>query len=105
MLIDPSSLTLFGFPGGSGGKKKSACNAGDLGSSSGLGRSPEEGNGNPLQYSWQPTLVFFATPWTTARQAPLSMGFPRQKFWNGLLVPSPVYSVLYSAVKLCTEIE
>ena len=31
--------------------KESACNAGDLGSIPGLGRSPGEGNGNPLQYS------------------------------------------------------
>ena len=32
-------------------KKESACNAVDLGSVLGSGRSPEEGNGNPLQYS------------------------------------------------------
>ena len=38
------------FPGGSDGKV-SACNAGDPGSIPGLGRSPGEGNGNPLQYS------------------------------------------------------
>ena len=38
------------FPGGSEGKT-SACNAGDLGSIPGSGRSPGEGNGNPLQYS------------------------------------------------------
>ena len=31
--------------------KESACNAGDLGSIPGLGRSPGEGNGYPLQYS------------------------------------------------------
>ena len=31
--------------------KASACNAGDLGSIPRLGRSPGEGNGNPLQYS------------------------------------------------------
>ena len=31
--------------------KESACNAGDLGSIPGLGKSPEERNGNPLQYS------------------------------------------------------
>ena len=31
----------------------SACNAGDLGSIPGLGRSPSEGNGTPLQYSCQ----------------------------------------------------
>ena len=40
----------MGFPGGSDGKE-SACNAGDLGSIPGLGRSPTEGNGNPLQYA------------------------------------------------------
>ena len=39
-----------------GGKKKSACNAGDLGSIPGLGRSPGEGNGNPLQYSYMENL-------------------------------------------------
>ena len=38
------------FPGGSAGKE-SACNAGDLGSIPGLGRSPGEGVGYPLQYS------------------------------------------------------
>ena len=38
------------FPGGSDGKA-SAFSTGDLGSIPGLGRSPEEGNGNPLQYS------------------------------------------------------
>ena len=40
----------MGFPHGSGGKE-SACNAGDLGSIPGLGRSPAEGKSNPLQYS------------------------------------------------------
>ena len=40
----------MGFPGGSDGKK-SARNAGDLGSIHGSGRSPGEGNSNPLQYS------------------------------------------------------
>ena len=39
-----------GFPGGSE-VKASACNTGDLGSIPGSGRSPGEGNGNPLQYS------------------------------------------------------
>ena len=38
------------FPGGSDGKE-SACSVGDLGSVPGLGRSPGEGHGNPLQYS------------------------------------------------------
>ena len=38
------------FPGGSDGKE-SACNAGDMSSTLGLGRCPGEGNGKPLQYS------------------------------------------------------
>ena len=38
------------FPGGSV-DKESACNAGELGSIPGLGRSPGGGNGNPFQYS------------------------------------------------------
>ena len=33
-----------------------------------------------------PTL---ASPWTAARQAPLSMGFSRQEYWSGLPFPSP----------------
>ena len=41
---------FLGFPGGSAGKE-STCNAGDLGSIPGLGRSPGEGKGYPLQYS------------------------------------------------------
>ena len=40
---------FIGFPGGSD-SKESACNARDPGSIPGLGRSPGEGNGNPLQY-------------------------------------------------------
>ena len=40
----------MGFPGGADGKE-SACRAGDPGSIPGLGRSPGEGDGYPLQYS------------------------------------------------------
>ena len=39
------------FPTSGSDSKASACNAGDLGSVPGLGRSPGEGNGNPFQYS------------------------------------------------------
>ena len=49
----PCSLDLhmcLGFPCGSAGKD-SACNAGDLGSVPGLGKSPGEGKGYPLQHS------------------------------------------------------
>ena len=49
----PLTLILYfsmGLPGGSDGKV-SACNAGDLGSIPGSGRSPGEVNGYPLHYS------------------------------------------------------
>ena len=46
----------LGFPGSSKGKE-SVCNAGDLGSIPGLGRSPGKGNGNPLQLAQR-------IPWT-----------------------------------------
>ena len=42
-------MVAGGFPGGSAGKE-STCNAGDLGSIPGLGRSSGEGKGYPLQY-------------------------------------------------------
>ena len=34
-------------------------------------------------------VQLFVTPWTVAHQAPLSMGFSRQEYWNGLPFPSP----------------
>ena len=54
--ISPDRLYIFkyciylGFPGGSVGKE-SACNVGDLGLITGLGRSPGGGHGNTVQYS------------------------------------------------------
>ena len=48
-LLKLNNAKLSSFPGGSDGKT-SACNAGDVGSIPVLGRSPGEGNGNPLQY-------------------------------------------------------
>ena len=64
-------LASKGFSGGSDGKE-SACNAGDLGSIPGPGRSPGEGNGNPLWYSClenshgQRSLVGYS-PWGYSR--------------------------------------
>ena len=49
MSIKYILYNILGFPCSSVGKE-SACNAGDSGSILGLGRSPGEGNGNPLQY-------------------------------------------------------
>ena len=63
----------MGFPGGSVVKNPSA-NAGDAGLIPGLGRSPGERNGNPIQYSclenpidrgaWQTTVLGVAKSWT-----------------------------------------
>ena len=53
-----------GFPGGSDGKE-SACNAGDLGSSPGSGKSPGEGNGYPLQYVCLGNPMDRGTWWAT----------------------------------------
>ena len=140
-----------GFPCGSA-DKESACNAGELGSIPGWGRSPGEGKGYPLQYLGLENSMdcivhgveksrtrlsnfhftslqrgcevekeskrkgetklnmpdiplplgrmsmlcyvlshiwLFVTPWTTACQAPLSMGFSRQEYWSGLSFPPP----------------
>ena len=52
---------VMGFPGGSV-SKESACSAGDLGLIPGSGRTPGEGNGNPLQYSCLENPI----PWTEA---------------------------------------
>ena len=79
MLYAPGSFSILNksiyiaFPGGSDGKE-SVCNAGDLGSIPGSGRSPGGGNGNPLQCAglenfmdsgaWQATAHRVAKSWT-----------------------------------------
>ena len=89
--------------------KNSPVNSGDIGdggSVPGLGRSPEEGNGKPLQYSclgnpmdrgaavhgvtqsWTRLKRLSTHTWTEACQPPPSMGFPRQEYWSGLPFPS-----------------
>ena len=60
------------FPGGSEGKE-SACNEGDSGSILGLGRSPGEGHGNPLNGVFLPG----ESPWTEEPGGLQSMGLQR----------------------------
>ena len=54
----------MGIPGGSDGKE-SACNVGDPASIPGSGRSPGEGNDNPLQYSWLKNSMDSGARWAT----------------------------------------
>ena len=62
-----------GFPGGTDGKV-SARDAGDLGSIPGSGRSPGEGQGNPLQYSCLENLIDRGAWWATGTLNLLVLG-------------------------------
>ena len=64
------TFRFIDFPGGSD-CKASVYNAGDPGSVPGLGRSPGEGHGNPLQY------YCLEIPWTEEPGMPQSMGLQR----------------------------
>ena len=74
---------------------------------------PSEPPGKPLSTDIQKEIIvcgflgeasrlrLFVTPWTVARQAPMSMGFFRQEYWSGLPFPSPrfvIYSLYYVKV-------
>ena len=96
VLIPKSTLMLankdLGFPGSSAGKE-SACNAGDPGSISELGRSPGEGVGYPLQYSWASLVTQLVknppTMWETGVRSlgwedPLDKGKATQLQFSGL---------------------
>ena len=99
-LIQPVVMENYfhgSFPGGSDGKE-SACNAGDPGSIPGLGRSPGEGNGNPLH------ILAWRIPWTEVPGGLQSMGSQRVgHVWatNTHIMenyePSPIFQTRVSA--------
>ena len=60
-------MHIQGFPGGSE-DKASACNAGDSGLIPGLGRSPEGGHANPLQYSCLENPMDRGAQWATVHR-------------------------------------
>ena len=70
--------------------KKSACNAGDPGLMTGLGRSPGEGNGHPLQYSCLENPIDRG-----ARQAPCIHGVTRVGHNLATKPPNHIYTVGY----------
>ena len=45
-----------------------------------------------------------ATPWTSAYQAPPSMGFSRQEYWSGVPLPSPLYSLLFPKLHIILKL-
>ena len=95
----PVSCLWQGFPWCSVGKE-SACNAGDLSSIPGSGRSPGEGNGNPLQYSCLGNPKARGASWATVHgvarvghdlvtkppppRLPCQEGQPKQKRMGGV---------------------
>ena len=68
---------FLGFPGGSAGKE-SACNVGDLGLIPGLGRSPGDGKGYPLQYSGLENSMDYTVYGVTKSQTQLSLSQTEQ---------------------------
>ena len=61
-------ISIWGFPGSSVGKE-SVCNAGDMALIPGLGRSPGEGIGYPLQYSYLENSMDRGAWWATVHEA------------------------------------
>ena len=55
-----------------------------------IGRYNREGKGKSLS-----RVRLFATPWTAAYKAPLSVGFSRQEYWSGVPSPSPMNESTY----------
>ena len=66
-----SSYHILGLPWWLSGKESSACNAGDVGLTPGLGRSPEEGNGN------HSSMLAWEIPRTEEPGRPWSIGLKR----------------------------
>ena len=90
-------LQLFmGFPGGSDGKE-STCSSGDLCSIPGSGRSPGEGNGNPLQYSCLENSMVSGAWWATIHGVAKNDGDMTDDFYSQLFYS---YSVFFSLILL-----
>ena len=88
----------MGFPCSSVGKEL-ACNAGDPGLFPGLGRSPGEGNGNPLQYSCLGNPRYRGVWWATVHGV-AELGTTLQKAGDFTKCPSTNYVTLHPDVPL-----
>ena len=77
---------ILGFPHSSVGKE-SPCNAGDLGSIPGMGRSSGEGNGHPPQYSCLENPMDGGSLWATVHEV--------TRVGHDLAAKPPYYTLLY----------
>ena len=84
----------MGFPSSSDGKT-STCNAGDLGSIPGSGRSPGEGNGNSLQYSCQENPMDRRAWWATVHGVAKSQTRLSDSHTN---ISKHTYTYIYSVI-------
>ena len=61
------------------------------------------------KWSCSVSVRFFMTPWTTAHQAPPSMGFSRQEYWSGVPLLSPqcpeIFNVIHNKIHNKMEIK
>ena len=81
---------FLGFPGGPA-SKESACNVGDLGSVPGLGRSPGEGKGHPLQYSWDSLMAQLVKNLPAMRETWVQSLDWEDPLEKGTVMPTPVF--------------
>ena len=88
-----------GFPGGSEGKA-SAHNTGDLGSIPGSGRSPGEGNGNPLQYSCLGNPMDREAWWATVHGVAKSQAWLRDLTFTKIVISKIEREKLLSSARL-----
>ena len=84
-MLSPLAL---GFPGSLAGKE-SACNAGGLGSTPGLGRSPAEGSGSPLQHAGLESPTDAVAPGLA---------------WDGARLSHPLLALMAGCVAQCPPI-
>ena len=82
--FNPESIDPWGFPDSSVGKE-STCSAVDPSSIPGLGRSPGEGIGYPLQYSWTSLVAQLGLISGLRRSSGEGKGYPLQYSWTSLV--------------------
>ena len=91
MVISDLYLNAKGFPGDSD-SKESAHNAGDQGSIPGLGRSPGEENGNPLQYSWASLVAQTVKNQPTMQETQVQTSVWEETLEKGMAVHSRIFA-------------